>query len=217
MCRLSCETIFPTVSAGRGIDPGIKLTETSLLPYFFLPSVMLAHPNVPPLQAAAVIDSACPSSPREWGRDRQSVSVSLSTWQSRWVQPRWNNCLHCFVCIRTKAARFPIGTPSCSPSRWQPSQLLLVTYFYFFFIFLLCCSSFPSLSPSVSSSSSLHASSETDTRQLLFLAALFESPAGRTCSELTLQLFSTGSIIFHLFPLTGYQLSGKRSISLTVI
>lgn len=133
------------------------------------------------------------------------------------MQPRWNNCLHCFVCIRTKAARFPIGTPSCSPSRWQPSQLLLVTYFYFFFIFLLCCSSFPSLSPSVSSSSSLHASSETDTRQLLFLAALFESPAGRTCSELTLQLFSTGSIIFHLFLLTGYQLSGKRSISLTVI
>lgn len=135
MCRLSCETIFPTVSAGRGIDPGIKLTETSLLPYFFLPSVTLAHPNVPPLQAAAVIDSACPSSPRERGRDRQSVSVSLSTWQSRRVQPRWNNCLHCFVCIRTKAARFPIGTPSCSPSRWQPSQLLLVTYFYYFFLF----------------------------------------------------------------------------------
>lgn len=103
---------------------GRRLSLTSLLSSVFPLTVMPAHPTIPPLQTAAVIDCACNSSWQQRGRDKQSVTDSLPTWQSRRVWLEWNYCLHCSVCNGTGAVRFPTDTASCSLSIWQSSQLI---------------------------------------------------------------------------------------------
>lgn len=76
-CCLVKLKVFPTGGAGMGVHPTEKINID--YPQFFPTSVMPAHPTVPPLQTAALIDSAYPSSLQQRGRDRQSVTDSLST------------------------------------------------------------------------------------------------------------------------------------------
>lgn len=176
---------------------------------------MSAHPNVPPLRTAALTDSACPSSPWQRRRDRQSVTDSLRTWQSRRVQLEWNYCLLCSVCNGTSAARFPIHTPSGFPSLQQLSQLLnCIPYdilikknksfsaVALFFPFPLLCL-FLFLPPHIL----WNGQGEALFLLLLsphVLVALSRLPAGQRGSELTLLLFSTRSVILNPSPLMGY-------------
>lgn len=119
MHSLSCRAAGTLCCTGTAIHPGRR---PRFLSYsVFPPSVVSAHPNVPPLQTAALTDSACPSSPWQRGRDRQSVTDCLCTWQSRRVQLEWNYCLLCSVCNGTSVARFPIHTPSGFPPLQQLS------------------------------------------------------------------------------------------------
>lgn len=118
------------------------------------------------------------------------------------------------MCNGTSVARFPTDTPSCSPSLWQLSQLLTNIPYDIIKKKINSFSDVALLLPflPVSSSSSFHTSSEMDKGQLLLLlvlsvrvlVALPGSPAGQICSGLTLQLFSTGTIILNPSPLTGY-------------
>lgn len=149
MHSLSCR-VAGTPCCRHGYTPRQK-TKISLLLSIFPPSVMSAHPNVPPVQTAALTDSACPSSPWQRGRDRQSVSDSLCTWPSRGVQLEWNHCLLCSVCNGSSAASFPIHTPSGFPSPQQLSQLLnSIPYDIILKIILFCSSSFLPLSSALS-------------------------------------------------------------------
>lgn len=174
---------------------------------------MSAHPNVPPVQTAALTDPACSSSPWQRGRDRQSVSDSLCTWPSRGVQLEWNYCLLCSLCNGSSAASFPIHTPSGFLSPQQLSQLLnSIPYdiikkkkisFSAVALFLpsplLCLFLF--LPPHILCKGQGEAFVSAAARVLV---ALYGLPAGQTGRELTLLLFSTWSVILNPSPLMSY-------------